>query len=521
MSKVYKKVLLNGETVEKMLEEYVVFNFDDWGNIIPPEVPNERYEEYDENGFNSETPAFAHVKIWEKPRSHFDGKRGQLVHELDNFDRWVWKDCKDKIIWAETEYERDENIFDASGRLSRICSSGERFISFEYDGDSDRLVHVNGPDREAWFEYDGDILIHKKSEEKKDSDENSSVKRCDVEEFFKYDENEQLIQEKCKAKNKNDSFEKLELKEYDSAEHLIHEKDEDRNQNSEHESWSVYDAEGRLIKYRNRGRAKDNESEGKIYEWDNSYEYTYEYDESGKLIRRKTKNADGSGDGDYETVYEYDSEGRLVLEKRGDDKTIFKYDDAGHLIHEKKIIKWDDDDESFSEDEKEYEYDSDGHLICEKNNGSWKTEKRWDSKGHLIFQYSDVIDSTRTFEWDDEGNLVCEKHSCYGHLYDEFHWDKAGRCIYVKDLSLEKWIEYDSDKGLIRRYGSEYDQPFETIRTTEGTLVSKREGDKFLEFDFDGYPVHFYDGKIHEWYEYEFYDFGLGIKKKTCWRETE
>ena len=311
------------------------------------------------------------------------------------------------------------------------------------------------------------------------------------------------------------------------------------------------DEDGKIISNKWTGISEDDGKE-KTSVW----KYLYEYDANGNVLSKKCINEDGSDDGNFETLYEYDSSGRKIREKTSYSETIYEYDDAGRLIHEKYECEeeYDEDvdggeekeaenedekqdaDDSDNEDEEDdddtyywgheyfYEYDKDGHLIHEKKDKGIFLgkedidEKRWDDRGRLVFVKS-AICGEKTLEWDDKGNIVYEKIDGVSH--EEKRWNSDGRLIYAKTdcPSLEKWVEYDFEKGFVRRYGTEYNSSFESVRDLSGQIVTYRHGDGFLEFDSDGILVHYFDGEIDEWYEYEFYDYG-DLKKKICLREV-
>lgn len=496
MAKVSKKVLLNGKWVEKELEEYAVFEFDQMGNMTAPESleSDKKYEDYDKDGFRNSLPGWSHFYNVqnENPPIHFEGKRGQVVHKLGYDNIWIWQDKKGRNVWEEMDLENWH--FDCLGHLLPVYGS-----SWIYEYDRDNLVHIQKDNaEEAWFEYDNGLLIHEKVEEKRGTD-----KYRLREASYKYDADENLIQKKISDLDKTQKY--FGLNEYDSKGNLIHEKNEcvDDEGSYKWERWYGYDEDGKII--------TEISEDGK--EKSSVWKYLYEYDANGNMISKKCVNEDGSDDGNSETVYEYDSNGRKIREKTYYSETIYEYDDAGRLIHEKC--------DCFRGHEYFYEYDKEGHLIHEKKDKGIHfenediDEKRWDDKGRLIF-VKEGICGEKNMEWDNGGNLVYEKRN--GIFNEEKRWNSNGRLIYKKTSYLEKWVDYDFDKELVRRYGTQDGGSFESVSNLSGQIITYKYGDAFLEFDSEGILAHYFDGSTDEWYEYEFYEDG-SIKKKICLRK--
>ena len=511
MAKACKNVMVDGRMVEKEVEEYAAFEFDRFGDMTLPASleDDERYKAYDSDGKRLACPSFEDWQYHVNDCTHFGGQRGQLLYELGIFNDWVWKDRKGRRVYVSTDANPWENKIDENGNLVRQKLPNEDESFFEYEGNF--LVHAKGfDDTEAWFEYSDGLLVHEKS--KKRDGEGTP---CLQEVFYEYNAEENLIRKQ--SKTKYDSEDEKDLDEYDGKGHLIHCKNEHEGGDGYRslETWREYDGNGRLVWEKESFYSKD--SEGEVSESVSEKHYTYECDDSGNVISRKCEKTGDSGEETDVVLYEYDAKGRRVRQKYPNSEYIYEYDAAGNLIYEEKIGGY----------INICEYDMEGRVVYMKEvKEDSEQERRWDSSGLLVYEKSSIENSNqwyeKSWEWDEEGKIRSEKtnYSPSG-IMEEFRWDNLGRVVYFETPRLQKWIDYDEEKGLVHIHGHKqnFTHGVELVTTMGGEVISFREGGKFQEFDQAGNLIRYNDGKTDEWYEYDFYDDG-SLKRKVCLREA-
>lgn len=465
MAKMRKELMVNGKKMKKWVEEFSVFEFGEDGNVISPESGgvNEKCQDYDEFGNRKDLPEYDcaettpnNLKTFESVKQKLNGGRGHISYEIeDEYCTLNWTDENGEIIHTDSF----EFLFD--------------FFDTDFDPDGHLVYFSSERNDKFFFEYDTstDLLTHIKVIDRTSGDTNDEF-------WFEYEDG-RIIHKKTKSVE--------EWFDYDGI-LLIHEKFVYlENQNPYYEAWNEYDSNGRLIHKKTKKDFSDN--------------YFYEYDSNGKLIhekRKPEKNEKDDFDSDhaslaagYEEFYEYDTDGKLVYEKS-------RYEDAPDYDFE--LV---------------YRYDSNGTLI-HKNTLNGRLEWKWDCDGHLI--YSQKAGDTTLYDYDADGSLIYMKCSDG----EEFEWNKNGCLIYIthpEPFSDEIRYEYDKNGLLIHSIEktNEGTEEKNWFRNPNGELTSYKDDNHLLEFDSFGNIIHYFDGDIDEWYEYEFYDNGT-IKKKTCLR---
>ncbi len=419
MARVYKEVFVNGKALKKWLEEYVVFEFDENGNMILPEKGDGRLYGYDEKGMSrnlssefGEDACDDYSKKSKKPIFHSPRKKkmGNIVFAYGSY---IWKDARGSDVFRVFQGDSKNKIEFSENKVTYILSDSEEYL-FEYDGEN--LIHVKTSDSSSIkeFEYDDGKIIRVK-------DSAGWIR------LYEYDENQNLI-------------------------HSIYEnEDEEKNDGYDEEVWYEYNSEGFLI------LEKHSKDDG-YYD----FEIIYEYDSAGCLVRERYP--DGSEDEKeaYEIKYEYDQKGNLVFKTDSScgDKAFYEYDGENNMITERWFNEsdgkvpylcrhWDSKGNlTFYKNRnhvQEFEYDNANNLIYHKDNSF---EKNWNVDGKLI-RYKDLDKNEEIcYEYDDSGKLISSKSS----TGEEKHWDLNGNLIYMKDSDGDEYYCERDEKGNITHY---------------------------------------------------------------------
>ncbi|MBQ5432933.1 MAG: hypothetical protein IIU30_05695, partial [Treponema sp.] len=140
MARVYKEVFVNGKALKKWLEEYVVFEYDENGNMILPEKGDERLYDFDENGKNCylsyefEEEAYYYDNYGTKPIFYppVKEKIGNIIFENKYYN---WKDAQGRNVFSVPRDVSKGKIEFSENKVTHILNNSVEYL-FEYDGEN-------------------------------------------------------------------------------------------------------------------------------------------------------------------------------------------------------------------------------------------------------------------------------------------------------------------------------------------------------------------------------------------------